>query len=101
MWRFARSSRAARSRVRLGSEVTAKETLRRAIFEAWNSKLRALGFRGGKSSRMHRVLLDDDCFQVLELQWSRFNADDDARVRVGALVFLVLSAALVAFLVTL
>jgi hypothetical protein len=73
------------------SKETAKETLRRAIFEAWNSKLRALGFRGGKSSRMHRVLLDDDRFpgretsqryQVLELQWSRFNADDDARVRV-------------------
>lgn len=64
--------------------VTAKETFRDAIFREWNSKLRALDFRGGKSSRMHRVLPEVGVFQVLELQWSRFNADDDARVRVHA-----------------
>ena len=64
--------------------MTAKETFRAAIFREWNSKLRALDFRGGKSSRLHRVLPDVGLFQVLELQWSRFNADDDARVRVHA-----------------
>jgi|GEM_PF-4103408 len=66
------------------SVATPKQTFRAAVQTVWIEPLRALGFVGSKAASARRVLRDEGLLQVLDLQWSRFNCDDEARVRVHA-----------------